>query len=759
MKSRIFNLLLLVTITILVWLILFSPLNLGEPASIQAESIQSGQESFVRALQSGIFYEKIGESEQAKTQYETAAGAQQAEIAQAAATNLQRLVLQGQNLWLKLRTSLQDSVWKITELAVMLCFAILIILIAWQLVNLLPLRPGYLMLPFEDSTPDSAGKLFHTLVYRQLTHIRQTHQDAQGEMFSDLERLDLPLISPEWDVPVDVLASLDSTRIGEINLPLGGAIQAIKKWQNRREYTIRGSVDQTGSALHITVQLVQTRDQQVLHEWEIKPPVEGDTAGQIFTAASETAYRLLYFLCQDQVKARNWNSFRLFTQGLHEMQLGQDASLKPELLEQSMATFQDCIRQDPGYLLPQFVLGMLEVNRGQYSSAQEVFSRVLEWSEENQPLQLACRYNLGLTSYHSYTNEGYSKSSELFSGLVAYFAKKPPRDERLQALLALSYCGLAAVEAQRLRPLIRERVVPETSREKELQRYCDAAILTAEKRKDVQAIVHFAQGVLALARGKHEQAISEFRQSVQSRPDYIEGYIYLAIAKYEMGDSNEAIRLLRLTEQQKLPGNEYAMYRLGEIYRELEQTDAAQKVYELAPNVPEAQVALAQLLLSQGKRLAAYEHFRAAANLTSRRSEYWEQAALCVLHPDLLDAALLPEAIQAASRMQSLVQGKPEEWKSRDLLGLGYSCQGDGERAIKELLVSTKIEEHKQNLYHLARVYFEGGNLVKARETNIRAFQVEEDAKEWQELAKELMRKIEAAEASAPGTPDQPPQG
>jgi tetratricopeptide (TPR) repeat protein len=125
----------------------------------------------------------------------------------------------------------------------------------------------------------------------------------------------------------------------------------------------------------------------------------------------------------------------------------------------------------------------------------------------------------------------------------------------------------------------------------------------------------------------------------------------------------------------------------------------------------------------------------------------------------LLDAALLPETIQAASRMQSLVQGKPEEWKSRDLLGLGYSCQGDGERAIKELLVSTKIEEHKQNLYHLARVYFEGGNLVKARETNIRAFQVEEDAKEWQELAKELMRKIEAAEASAPGTAGQPPQG
>ena len=121
--------------------------------------------------------------------------------------------------------------------------------------------------------------------------------------------------------------------IGQVNLPLSGALQANNKWMNRRTYSIEGDIEPRGKAFLIHVQITPTADRSQIFNWDLTTSDEGSAAEQLHPAAEEVAYRLVIYLCQQQVQAHSWRSLKLFIQGLQQMQQGQDAGIHPELLE------------------------------------------------------------------------------------------------------------------------------------------------------------------------------------------------------------------------------------------------------------------------------------------------------------------------------------------------------------------------------------------------------------------------------------------
>jgi len=737
------------------------------PAMETSAVVEKGQEEFARHLELGNVYTARAKYELAQAEYEAAALSTQPEIAGAAQRNLEKVLRAQRPLW-PLKAKLQSFASWLLENVLYLVLLVAVLLILWWLLSLLPRRPGYLLLPFEDNTGEKkVAADFATLVRQVILQAREVHQRAQSQTLSEAEQLNIPLLRPQWDLPADTFSSLDTLSVGQINLPLGKTIQSLRQWINRREYEITGSVHLVGEKITAFALIRRSADGRVVQSWQLASGSTGQPSEKVFAVAEELAYRLLFHQGRDHLRASSWGSLQNLTLALQQVQGWQEGRAPGEALDGAAKMLNEAVRLDPGYNLAHFAMGVVCASQGDYSGAQDAFGKAIDWSRPDEPIQLAARYNRALAFYHEFRDWGYEAAFKYLDGLEDTLEKlqKTPSsgDEEaipnLDLLRALTFCAKALVDAQILKPLQKDVRWPDLEvREKRIQHYCTAALDINDRHPDILAAVHYARGLIHLNHGDPSnpsdphlgEAIAEFMQAVRARPNYTEGWIFLAIARYDRGEKKEAIRILEWIGKLKLPGNQYGMYRLGKILEAEGRMEEAEKAYETSFSVPEAHIALGDLYLAQGKRMSALTEYRAAGKLSSKLVEAWKNAAWCILHPDLLKEELLEEALSAATRMLQLTRGSNDEWEARHVFGWALYRQGKNDRAIAELKLSL-AKKTKANCYHLGCVYLKIGSLEKAREMAIAALQAESGGPEWQQRAAELMRAIEQAEAGGGG--------
>lgn len=138
------------------------------------------------------------------------------------------------------------------------------------------------------------------------------------------------------------------------------------------------------------------------------------------------------------------------------------------------------------------------------------------------------------------------------------------------------------------------------------------------KSDEEQFSIHMERGNSYMQEGKGEEAILEFKNALQIKPDSAEVYHPLAKALLSRGKAREAFQALRKAVE-KDPGNIEAQLELGNIYllgNTLDKAEAAaQAALARDPERAEAHVLLGNIFVRQNESQKALTHFDKAIAL------------------------------------------------------------------------------------------------------------------------------------------------
>ena len=238
--------LLVTTVGLILW-----PFGPGAPESSVTEA-PSGQEERALYLDLGLLHERAGLLDKAQSEYEQAISTQQDSITTAARDGLDRVLTRQHNPWLKLQASGRGFLVWIVENGLKLLIIVGVAWLVWRLVDHLPRRPGYLLLPFRDHTGKKIGESLANVIHSTLQTARLTHLTGEPGVYAISENLNMPgfgTLEEKATIAAEALATLDSFKVGTIDLPLGQLISAVQHWSSMREYTLSGNVDHFGSLL------------------------------------------------------------------------------------------------------------------------------------------------------------------------------------------------------------------------------------------------------------------------------------------------------------------------------------------------------------------------------------------------------------------------------------------------------------------------------------------------------------------------------
>ena len=153
-------------------------------------------------------------------------------------------------------------------------------------------------------------------------------------------------------------------------------------------------------------------------------------------------------------------------------------------------------------------------------------------------------------------------------------------------------------------------------------------------------------------RGQLDEAIVQFRRSIEIDPDYEFGRYNLGTALLEKGDVPEAISQLRAVLKLN-PNHAEAYYTLGNALTKQGDVEQARVSYEravaIAPAFPDAHCNLANLLLEQGNIDAALVHYREAARLQPNNAGAHYNLAVGLVRKGDVDQAI--SELQTALRI------------------------------------------------------------------------------------------------------------
>lgn len=153
-------------------------------------------------------------------------------------------------------------------------------------------------------------------------------------------------------------------------------------------------------------------------------------------------------------------------------------------------------------------------------------------------------------------------------------------------------------------------------------------------------------------RGQLDQAIVQFRRSIEIDPDYQFGHYNLGAALLEKNDVPEAISQLRAALKLN-PNYAKAYYTLGNALTKQGDVEQAKVSYEravaIAPAFPDAQCNLANVLLEQGDVDAALVHYREAAQLQPNNAGAHYNLAVGLARKGEVDQAI--SELQTALRL------------------------------------------------------------------------------------------------------------
>ena len=346
------------------------------------------------------------------------------------------------------------------------------------------------------------------------------------------------MLDDREDAITSALAAIDSITVGNVNLPLSKMFLALRRWFGGHQDQISGSLFQYGKELAIVTELKNMRSDNVLHVWRVNG---GKSDSAIPVMVEELAFRMLQDLCSG-LDSKSWRSLQLFTQAIQRIERYGRDTRELSILEQAAEDLKEAIVSDPGYLRAHYTLGTVYSNLGRHDDARAEFLAV---KQAGTQLRLEAMYNLGLAYYHKFQNWSYDYAESEFNSVIREI-KQPKPTMSKQVLLAVSYCGLASVAAQRI------GIAKRTGRDSEVQNllgtvhdHCAQAKCLAGQSEDVEAAIYNSLGIAHIKAGNVDRGVTELMTAIGLKPGYPIAYVHLADT-YMPERPDETIKWLEL---------------------------------------------------------------------------------------------------------------------------------------------------------------------------------------------------------------------
>jgi tetratricopeptide (TPR) repeat protein len=738
---------------LLLLLLLFLPQPPLKIHNTSLAAVDSGQEQFAHQLELGIRFWQRGEVDLAQQAFIEAAHARQASIGMDARNNLFELwsARQPRNWFWQLKLSLGEMIGRVPLL---IAYGVLLAAFAWLLWLIanfaIPEKEGWQVASFENFTGQESSDNLHRLVYRTAQEAAEIFQRSAGQKeLLGLEMLDIPLFNALKDYPPEITAAIESLEIDALSLPVGKLFLGLRRWADRRSYTLEGAVYQEGDQCRLSARQVHRSSGRVVQVWHLQTE---NTEHAPAALARDFAFKILHFRNQGSNEVpRSWRELQRLVEGLLQIELCQGEEFNKDRLYTAANTFSAIAFRDPDNVRAHHLQGVANTMLGNFEQAEQCFKAVQDLEDRagqhKSRQSLAAHYNHGLVVFYQFDPPLASTAISSFNMVIGELETRPGPSPDL--LLALSYCSLANVYAA---------LRGDRQQKKYTENLEKAHVLLneaghEENWKPVWAAYHNAKGMYHYRQREFEQSVNAYEKALQAAPTSLGSQIYMETARLEItGQAKQARQALTHLVGLNLPGYSYARYRVGMYYAHAGQCSVAMKILEQAGEEGLARAWYALGRLKVDKRCysnpadrdleGALEMFRKATAEDPTFAPAWQSLAWYIIRAGLLDAGQLAEALDAA---QNAVRLNPQSWKNLDTRGLVYFHLKQPGESQNDLEDSIAISSEKQNLYHLALVQESQKGFEKALNTVDRSLELKQQPYNnyWHGLCQKLRPRLQ----------------
>ncbi len=602
----------------------------------------------------------------------------------------------------------------------------------------------WVILPFHVNEETAVGETIAEMLADTLHEARMTHLRANQTLFLASEKTDIPLLATQQYEQrlLSNLTNLDSLGVEGTGLPLGSLLKSTLQWLAGGRHEITGGLWQSPTHLRLSARLETGRKRKNTHFWKLTQELSQpeQAADAIFKLTQRLAYQILYD-SQANWGANSSESLQTLTQGLAALQTQSSARNQKENIRYTHALFLKAWQQDPLYQEAKYNLALASIQVEDYQAAINLLKPLQ--SKKDVDMQANINYNLGLAYYHLLVDWAYAQAENAFWAVIHSLEKIADSTTRRE-IVALAYCGLIGVTAQKVRQTSENK----TQLVITAADYFNRAITIAGSSTEGQATAHRLLGLAYFNSGDLVKAVELFEQGVQIKPDDWRTLTHWGRANMEANQLVEAIAHLQQATLLN-PSFEYGFYNLGLAYKKEKQPDKAAEAFAQAPTIAPAQNELGNILAAQGEYAAALAAYRQAVTVNSRYADAWANLAWWSAEAEETDKATLKEATNWAERALNLTLGSANEWHKRSVLARVLIERDRLVRAEEQLVLSITQEPSKlngQSYYLFAEAAWKNGDLLLARERLVTFFQLNVKGY-WQEKAVSLMRQIEQHQA------------
>jgi tetratricopeptide (TPR) repeat protein len=215
------------------------------------------------------------------------------------------------------------------------------------------------------------------------------------------------------------------------------------------------------------------------------------------------------------------------------------------------------------------------------------------------------------------------------------------------------------------------------------------------------AVAYNCLGIALNDEGKMNEAIKEFQQAIQIRPDYNIARVNLARSLAQAGEPDRAFGEVQLVLQRE-PHNPEARLLCGNLLMHEGKVDEGIAQYEeavrLSPKLFEAQNNLGNALQRKGQPAKAIYHYRAALEEAPTSAETHNNLAIAL--------ATTGNSAEAIAEYNAALHFKPDYAEAHYNLGNALGSAGHWDLALSNYMAAIKIRpQYPKALIALATVY------------------------------------------------------
>ncbi len=207
-----------------------------------------------------------------------------------------------------------------------------------------------------------------------------------------------------------------------------------------------------------------------------------------------------------------------------------------------------------------------------------------------------------------------------------------------------------------------------------------SVLVDQQSLNDSMATTMLSSGVTLMQQKKYQQAAVAFKQATVYRPDYLDGYNFMAQAYLKLGKRKEAIEAYKLSV--RIDGTQDSVHvNLASIYIEDKRPADAEKELRAAMKTNPANVVapytLGQLFVQQGRTQEAETLFRKVVRMSPRDGNAYYGLGLALNKEGKTD-----EAIQSLEKAVSL---KKDFSAALYELGTAYAAVGKTDKVQQQI--------------------------------------------------------------------------